>query len=354
MSRQAKEDKPKPDQRRYLVVQFIGNLIGAVIVVVALAWVVFGLFGPGRGTLVEVQAFLLVFLLCFVVIQCHGAVINTRRDYLRGKWVIGDPAGLEPDGVFNPWRRIAPLAVPAGIAIAVAAWLLLPLAGAESFKLVTIEAIAFVPLLLGTTALIAVILPRDQVSFAAALRGRGPGGAVPGFPTYFLIEHALPWALIQGLINLGIGVKQFRWVLDGANPAEAITAGLIAADFGIVFGILFFFMFLASDGQVRADVRLGRLPERRFGMPGLGRAGVALIALGLIVTTVLLMAAAALVMQGFLAVAGLDAFSVAAATAFKTGSAVLGTLAGCGAGVWWGRRRAGFLAAGAPAHEDSL
>ena len=345
MSPQASKDRPKPDQKKYLVVQFIANLIGAVIVVVFLAWVVFGLFGPGRGTLIEVQAFVLLFLLCFVLIQCHGAVINTRRDFIRGKWVMGDPGGLVPDRVFNPWGRIGPVSLPAGIVISLAAWFLLPLTGGESFKLVTIEAIAFVPLFLGTTVLIAIILPRDQVSFAAALRDKSPG-AVPRFPAYFLLEHVLPWAFLQGLITLGIGIKQFKWVLEGAESVEAITASLLAPDFGIVFGILFFFMFLASDGQVRGDLRLGRLAERQFRMSKLGRVGVPLIAVGVIVTTALVMAAAALILHGILAAADIDVFSVETATAFKTASAVLGTLAGCGVGVWWGRRRESFLMTG--------
>jgi hypothetical protein len=344
VSRQARVDRPKPDQKKYLVVQFIANLIGVVIVVVFLAWIVFGLFGPGGGTLIEVQAFLMVFLLCFVPIQCHGAVINTRRDFIRGKWVMGEPGGPVPDRVFNPWRRIGPVSLPAGIVISLAAWFLLPLTGGQSFKLVTIEAIAFVPLFLGTTVLIAVILPRDQVSFVAALRGKGPG-ADPGFPAYFLLEHVLPWAFIQGLINMGIGIKQFKWVLEGTNPAEVIAASLLPPDFGIVFGILFFFMFLASDGQVRGDVRLRRLPEKQFRISKLGRVGLPLIAVGLIVTTVLAMAAAALILHGILAAADIDVFSVEAATAFKTASAVLGTLAGCGVGVWWGRRRESVLMA---------
>ena len=347
MSHQAKGDKPRPDQRKYLVGQLVANLIGVVILVVFLAWVVFGLFGPGSGTLIEVQAFMLLFLLCFVLIQCHSAVISTRRDFIRGKWVMGDPLGPVPDVVFNPWRRIGPVCLPAGILVSLAAWFLLPLTGAESFKLVTIEAIAIVALFLGTTVLIAIILPREQVSFAVALRGKSPC-AVSGFPAYFLVEHVLPWAFLQGLINMGIGIKQFKWVLEGAEPAEQITASLLAPDFGIVFGILFFFMFLASDGQVRGDVRLGRLPERQFRMSRLGHVGVPLTAVGLIVTTAVVMAAVSWVIRGILAVAGLDDFSVETATAIKTGSAMLGTLAGCSAGVWWGRRRESFLMAGKP------
>ena len=338
MSDQERADKPKPDHKKYLAFQFFSNLIGVVVVVAFLAWIVFGLFGPGSGTLIEVRAFVPLFLLCFVLIQCHGALVNTRRDFIRGRWVMGDPAGREPDGVFNPWRRMGPLALPAGVAIALAAWFLVPLTGDETFRLFTIDTIAFVPLLLGTTALIAVILPRDQVSFAGALE-ESSTGAVPSFGTYFALEHLLPWAVLQGIINLGIGIKQFKWVLEGPEAVEAIPFSLVGWDFGIVFGILYFFMYISSDAQVRGDVRLGRLSPKQFSVPRLRGVGVLGAAVGLILSTVLLMFVVGLIMQGVFPAAGFGEFSVRTAVVFKTSGAILGTLAGCGAGVWWGRRK---------------
>ena len=280
MNGRAKEARAKPDHRTYLVVQFIGNLVSAVVTIAFLAWVVFGLFGPGSGTPIEVRAFLFLFLLCFVVIQCHNAVINTRRDFLRGRWRMGEPGGLEPDGVINPWRRIGPVALPAAVAVSLAVWFLFPLMGGDTLKLLAIETITFVPLLLSTTVLIAVILPRDQLSFSSAVEGSG-ASPVSGFPRYFLLEHLLPWAVIQGLINVAIGVKQFTWVLEGTQPAEAITSTMVAWDYGIVFGILYFFLFLASDGQVRSDVQLGRLGPRQFGVSRLRNVGVPGVAGGL-------------------------------------------------------------------------
>lgn len=338
MSDQARADKPKPDQKKYLAFQFFSNLIGVVVVVAFLAWIVFGLFGPGWGTLIEVRVFAPLFLLCFVLIQCHGALVNTRRDFIRGRWVMGNPAGREPDGVFNPWRRMGPLALPAGVAIALAAWFLVPLTGDETFRLFTIDTGVFVPLLLGTTALIAVILPRDQVSFAGAL-GKSNAGAVPSFGTYFAIEHLLPWVAIQGLINLGIGIKQFKWALEGPEAVEAIPFSLVGWDFGIVFGILYFFMYISSDAQVRGDVRLGRLSQKQFSVSRLRGVGVPGVAVGLILSTVLLMFVVGSIMQGLLPAAGFEECSVRTAVVFKTSGAILGTLAGCGAGVWWGRRK---------------
>jgi len=342
VSDQARADKPKPDRKKYVVFQFFSNLIGVVVVVAFLAWIVFGLFGPGSGTLTEVRAFALLFLLCFVLIQSHGAVVNTRRDFVRGKWVIGDAEGHEPDGVFNPWRRLVPSALPAAIALSLAAWALVPLTGDETFELLTIEAIVFFPLLICTNLLIARFVPRDQVSFASAL-AEGSAGGVTGYWGYFLLEHFLPWAVIQGVINLGIGLKQFKWVLEGTEPADAITSQLVAWDFGIVFGILYFFMYLSSDAQVRGDVRLGRLTPKPFRITRLRGVGIPGAALGLILSTVLLMFVVGSIMQGILPAAGFEEFSVRTAVAFKTTGAILGTLAGCGAGVWWGRRKESAL-----------
>jgi hypothetical protein len=126
---------------------------------------------------------------------------------------------------------------------------------------------------------------------------------------------------------------------------EVISSSLVAWDFGIVFGILYFFMFLSSDGQVRGDVRLGRLTPKQFSVSRLGRVGLPVIAVGVILTTVLAMTAVGSIMQWLLPVAGFDDLSVVTAVAFKTLGAVLGTLAGLGMGVWWGRRAESALMA---------
>ena len=63
---------------------------------------------------------------------------------------------------------------------------------------------------------------------------------------------------------------------------EAIPFSLVGWDFGIVFGILYFFMYLSSDAQVRGDVRLGRLSPKQFSVSGLRGVGVLGAAVGLL------------------------------------------------------------------------
>jgi|GEM_PF-4719429 len=47
--RKIKKSRPKPNQKQYLFFQFVGNLIGVLIVTPCLVDVVFRTFGNGRG-----------------------------------------------------------------------------------------------------------------------------------------------------------------------------------------------------------------------------------------------------------------------------------------------------------------
>jgi hypothetical protein len=342
MTNENKPEKPKPDRKKYLIGQYIGNLIGAVIVTASLAWVVFGLFEEDKGNELEVQAFMLVFVSCFMLIQCHTALVNTRKDFIKGKWVMGDePPSVEPDSIINPWRRMVWLALPLGMVTALVACMAVPLLGKGPYSLLTIDIIAFAALFPVSTIIIGKILPLDQASFTTALEKPKPENPLP-FTRYFLIEYVGPWIVLQGLINFGIGVKQFiheTEIHPDAVAGGGVPASLMAMDFGIVFGIIVFFMFLASDGQVRLDVRLGRVAGRTFKRRRLGEAGVPLIALVVVLATAAIMAAVGAMATVAFLVTGVESFSVISAAVLKAFAAVLGCLAGCGLGVWWGTRR---------------
>jgi len=281
-----------------------------------------------------------------MLIQCHTALMNTRKDFIKGKWVMGDePPALEPDSIINPWRRMAWLALPLGIVTALVACFIVPMAGSGPYSLLTIDIIAFTPLFIVSTIIIGKILPRDQASFTAALEKPKSESPLP-FTRYFLIEYIGPWVVLQGLINFGIGVKQFiheTEIHPDAVAGGGIPASVVAMDFGIVFGIIVFFMFLASDGQVRLDVRLGRVAERAFRRKRLGRLGLPVIALCVVVDTAIIMAITGAVAGAVFWVAGIESFSVASAAVLKTVAAALGCFAGCGIGIWWGTRRESAL-----------
>lgn len=334
----------------YVVGQYVANLIGVAIVGPLFAWIVFGLFGEGRPGVRAVQLFLLLLVGCFAVIQVYTAIGNERRDLMQGRWAIDDAGGKDPAPLVSPWRRLGAGTVALGAAAALVSAAMVPLLGRGPLGLWTVVALAFLALLVASTPLVGWILPRDQRSFAAAL-ARTESGAAPsvqpaGPGAYFLAEHFAPWVLLQLLINVGIGVKQFSFEAAKPEAVEAggIPAAVVAGDFGIVFGLVLFFMWLASAGQVRPDVRVGRVSrsgenETTFSPARLVGLGPWTRALLVIVVVVGSMVALGTLATVAFAVAGRQAVSVAAACSVKGLAATSACAAGCALGVWWGREQ---------------
>ncbi len=339
-----KNDKPSPNQKKYLIGQYVANLIGVVIITLIMVYLIFGYFGAGVENLKVVQAFMLIFISSFVPIQCHTAIGNTRRDYLAGKWIIDEnETSLEPDAIINPWRRIGPLSFIAGIIVAVITCFAVSLLTEESLNQYHVNIIAFIPLFLVTTILISIILPRDQTSFAASLSKPLSTQSESPF-RYFLFEHIGLWIPIQALINGGIGFKQFTF--EAAKVGGNIPVTTVSTDCGIVTSILIFFMWLSSQGQVRADVRLGRvrrpdeniISKSRFAnMNGFLAVILTLIFFNIIATGVGELFAA------FFNVTGIVSVSAISATLIKICVAIIATTFGCWAGIWWGTRREAAL-----------
>lgn len=337
---------PKPaSSTAYVKGQYVANLIGVLIAAFLLAALVFDLFNEGGAELRAVQLFLGLFVASFAVIQPYTAIGNARRDLLLGKWKLGDDAGGGAEAVVSPWRRLGWrnlfVAVIAG-ALAAAA---VPLLGAGPFGLWTITGISSLVLLVVSTPIIGGVLPRDQRSLAVAL-AQADGGAAfagpkPGRAAYFLWEHFLPWVVLQIVINVSIGVKQYTF--EGAKPeaveAGGIPASVVATDFGIVFSVILFFIWLASSGQVRPDVRLGRVP-RAEGKPSKilvqGLWLRVLVVIGVMVVSTLVLGTLA---TAALPLVGLATLSVVAACTVKGLAAVGACVAGCTAGIWWGREQ---------------
>jgi len=335
-----KKEKPKPDAKKYVVMQLVGNAIGALVVALILGGLTFRLFGHGAGSVVEAKWAVLIFVASFALIQCHTALLNTRKDYLKGKWVDEGGGDREPDGIFNPWRRIGPLAIPTGAIAGLAVFLVLPMVASGELKTIVIDLIGFVPLLIITSIAIAVFLPKDQNNLIASLAKDEKQGQAP-FTPYMLFEYIIPWVVLQGLINMGIGLKQFIHEMEKTEAMEAdgLAPSLIASDFGIVFGIIVFFMFLASEGQVRADLHLGRVEKKSFKCERLGKIGLLVIVPGVLTVTIGIMAVVGLIAWVAFGVIGIETFSVNQAVALKVIAAGLGAVAGCLVGVWWGTRR---------------
>ncbi len=320
------EEKSKIDQKKYALFQYAVNVVGAAVVTIVLVLVVFKVFGNGTGDLKTVQAYMLFFIPSFMLIQCHGAITNTRKDFLRGKWVWQETDdSLAPDSIINPWRRLAPLALPAGIAAGLATYLAVPVIGKQPFDRFSIDLIAFIPLALVSTILIIVMLPKDQAALASELKKQ----AEPvSFKPYLLAEHIIPWMVLQGLINLGIGLKQFPH--EALKTDAVVTAQLMAFDMGIVFWIVVFFVWLAAQGQVRPDVQLGRVaqdPRKALSVPLLLAAQLTLIAV---------VGGAAF---GFFTLTGIAGIDPVHAAIIKGIVGMAAAITGSWLGVKWGTKR---------------
>jgi hypothetical protein len=332
-------------QKRYLATQVIGNLVGVAVVAPLMMSLIFVSFGTGQESVATVQVSLLVFLSCFLVIQCHTAVSNTRREFVHGKWgengengEIDVAAGALVSGPFGRIWPAFPLGAALGVIIAAAA----PSLVSEPIGTWSVVAIAFVPLGIVSTVLILLWLPREQATLVGGgARGPGATAALP-IPAYLLREHVLPWLPIQVILNFGIGYKQFTFEATKEGAQGLVPVGVAAADAGIVVGILLFFLWLSSNFQVRPDVHFARVPLPTPEQLSRSRLAAMSPVVAVIVTLVAFDLVAGLVggiYFGVCRVAGVEALSPMTAIIWKTLLAGTAAAAGNAVGVWWGIRR---------------
>jgi len=322
------KEKERSGAEKSLIGQYLVNLIGLLITTPLFVYIVFVTLGDGTGSRGVVQVFLLIYIPFFTLIQPIGAIVNVRRDFLRGRWVMGEgDATSVPDSIINPWRRIGLRPLILGIVTAAAISLALLLVPTGAFNRLTINLLAFVPALILSTIFIGRYLPRDQVSLAAMLAGPRAQHPEP-FLRYFFFEHAGPWVPLQAIINIGFALRVFG--MEALKAGVNVPAVTVAVDAGITTGIIIFFMWLSSQGQVRPDVHLGRVS--RTG----GKGAAVPLMLGLFVVLSVAVIAA---VGASLTVAGIEAMTMFPATVIKTTVAMAATVAGCWLGFWWGRRR---------------
>jgi len=310
-------------QKQYLAGQVVGNLIGIAVVTPIMMSLIFVNFGTGQEDVATVQVSLLVFLSCFLVIQCHTAVSNTRREFVHGKWgQCGENGEIEVAAgelVSGPFARIWP-AFPVGAALGAIAAVAAPALVSEPIGTWTVVAIAFVPLGVVSTVLILLWLPREQAALLGGGGRRPHATAASSVPAYLLREHVLPWLPIQVILNFGIGYKQFAFEAAKEGAQGLVPVGVAAADAAIVVGILLFFLWLGSNFQVRPDVHFARVP-----LPtpeALSRSRLA--AMSPVVAVIVTLVAA---------------LSPMTAIIWKTVLAGTAAAAGNAVGVWWGIRR---------------
>jgi hypothetical protein len=329
-------------RKQYLVGQVIGNLIGVAVVTPIMMSLIFVNFGTGHENVATVQVSLLVFLSCFLVIQCHTAVSNTRREFVHGKWgESGETDVAAGELVSGPFARIWP-AFPVGAALGAIAAAAAPALVSEPIGTWTVVVIAFVPLGVVSTVLILLWLPREQAALLGGGGRRPHATAAPSVPAYLLREHVLPWLPIQVILNFGIGYKQFAFEAAKEGAQGLVPVDVAAADAAIVVGILLFFLWLGSNFQVRPDVHFARVPLPTPEALSRSRLAAMSPVVAVIVTLVAFDVVAGLVggiYFGVCRLAGIEALSPMTAIIWKTVLAGTAAAAGNAIGVWWGIRR---------------
>lgn len=331
MKTKNKKEKKSLSPGMALIVQVVSNLISLLFITLCMVYLIFVLFGDRSGELRSVQWTLLIFIPFFTINQTLTAILNTRRDFLRKRWEMPEPgAKAEPDMIINPWLRGGATALITSVITALGVILALRLFRQDSFSLLSIGLLAFLPSFALSTILIGVYLPRDQRAMVARLSRPDKERPKPYF-RYLLLEHALPLMLLQAIINAGIGFRIFRREAfsDGWVSAQTIMGDAVIMSFVVIF-----FMWLSSQTQVRTDVHLGRVAQN----PGKGPP--VLVMLGVFLLLALIPAGA---LAGVFALFQLKSIGFVSAVIIKTIGAILAGLVGGWLGVWWGVRRESAL-----------
>jgi len=326
MSTESSGKKPLPDLQKWLAIQIVANAVSMIVVTAISIWLVYYAFGSGEAVNYSPLIFVLIFVPFFTLVQPMSAIVNTRRDFLHGRLEMpgepGDAAGL----VANPWRRLALRGISAGIiATGLLGILVFLLGHAEVSSPPLIGTVCLGVTLVTTTLLIYYLVPRDMTPLASAVSAREK--SAPESPAgYFLIEHALPWMVLQGGLNFALAFPIF-------GKASLETKGLvhgsvIAIDGAIMTLIIMFFVWLSSQAQVRTDLHLGRAAKNsslslpglllRFAAVAVGTGVVVKIALGLV---------------------GLDPMAIIPAAFVRAGIAAAAGFFGAWLGMAWGKSR---------------
>ncbi|NVM29939.1 MAG: hypothetical protein HWN65_13945 [Candidatus Helarchaeota archaeon] len=271
MAEEEKKSKPLPGLQDWVKSQKIANVIRIIINVLILPGLVFWIMGMKLNTLVGwMQGFFFMVFTMVSLIVLHDAIVDSQVGYLDGKWELkAGEGGREPEAHKNHWHRVPTEPLILGLIAAAigffALWLYTWLSSSITFPvsewliLSLSGLIVFFPTWIITRFWIKRHLANELASFTTALSRPKQEKSEP-FLRYFLWEHALPWAIILGILNLGINLKGFseNQLADGV-----ITAGDLTYSVWITALVLLVWMFISASGQVRADVHLGRVEKGR-------------------------------------------------------------------------------------------
>ncbi len=323
-----KKEKSKPDLKKWIMTQYVGNFIGVAIVTSIFIKLIFIDLSGLEGGLNVILGFMLIYIPFFSLVLPFGNIVNSRRDFLRGKLVIGNtPAEIKIESLMNPWRRLGMIGLFAAMGITLFICFAFKYWGEWPVSLLWISIIAFTGTLIPSTLIIRLNLSRDVVSFAGALSESRQDQPEP-FWRYFFFEHAANMIFLQWVLNMGIGFMIYN--KEAIKAGGYVPSNIVVSDIGIMVFFIGFFMWLSSQAQVRGDVHLGRIEKT-------DKKGLATTLM--IMVIILKAVIASVIVAGILFSAKIDHVSITTALAIKTAFAFYITTAGCWLGVWWGQHK---------------
>ncbi|MFO7963157.1 MAG: hypothetical protein R6U50_04480 [Desulfobacterales bacterium] len=328
-----KKIKEIPGLKQIVGKELVGNAIVMIILVLASWGLTFGVWGPpeGLGTYLGYIACMVPF---FTVIQTAVPLINKRVELMHGKWGLkADEKDLPAEPLITIWSRILPRAFVYGFGTMLVLVGLIKVSGWYPGT-PAVVIIVLVVNITTTSLLIKRFLPADLLSWAKAA-GSKPDSEPQPLAGYLVVEHGIPFILLQAYINACVANRGFHFEAAKAG-VDYVPLPALLPDAFILFVILAFIQWMFSNNLTRGHVHLGRVPVDRLN-PISGWGGIGLIFLGAIVVTLLYWAILAVGNQ--LTPDGIHGLSIGMATLFKMGNVVLSVIFGAWIGIRWGGTR---------------
>ncbi|MFX1297459.1 MAG: hypothetical protein ACFFD2_21735, partial [Promethearchaeota archaeon] len=207
------EEKPKPGPEKWVKIQKGWNVFRVILNIIILGGLITIIVGNYYNNQVAVlQWYLLGFISMYPLLVLFDAINDSRAAFLDGKWEIKNgEEEIEPKKFAPNWSRILPEPLLLGIVVAFPIFSVFFLFGTTINPIVGMVVgaiISFIPTFIITNFWLKRHLHEDLISFAAAVQNPKQEQPEP-FMRYYFLEHFLPWAVIVGIMNLGINIKNF-------------------------------------------------------------------------------------------------------------------------------------------------
>jgi hypothetical protein len=146
---------------------------------------------------------------------------------------------------------------------------------------------------------------------------------------YLVVEHAVPFILLQGYINACIANRAFHFEAAKAGLDYVPTHALLPDAF-IMFVLLALFQWMFSNALSRGDVRIGKVPVNKLkNISGWTASGMILLG-GIMISGLYWL---------ILTLGGFHGLSIGMAILVKMGIVVFSVVFGAWIGIGWGGSR---------------